>query len=439
MSKIFNIASGVFYDNDKPAIGVKTPHTYDWTTAPTMEGCTYVGGWHGAGTAGKRSYISIGTKAEVTDLYIDGTMYVGEGRSEVYSDINLPDNTRQGTKIVVGGNRDTFYPIIFSPDYRTGYDMKKVSISRAYNAPAPDWNTASHKGGCTATVYWSGDGGWGGNLHSILATAYSNSYTTVLGGMYYSTSGLVIYVRGGGAEYWLNGDAGKKLQYTVHMSRHTDAEGKHWDPKNISDATAGYDNAWACFMTSYSNPRADVQGHSLIRGQEIYGTRGFFGDKNTAMVAYATNELNFLKRNSGDTSMHYSYRTINGYSGTGRITSHRFCANSSALAPCYAASWNRSYGKEEIQTFRSVRSGGWLDKVSDIKTVSYMDSNSHKRSVNLGLDATSLEEVLPESTHRTLEKTTNESQLNYDLEAVVVVLLESIKELKEEIEYLKSK
>ncbi|WP_270818356.1 pyocin knob domain-containing protein [Aeromonas sp. Y318-3] len=100
--KITGGADGIFYNNkklyhegNKPtaadvlAIPVKKPHLADWTSAPEMAGKRYVGGYQSPDEVA--SYMSFGAgSGQRMDIFLDGEMYVDEGRQKVYHPGNKP-------------------------------------------------------------------------------------------------------------------------------------------------------------------------------------------------------------------------------------------------------------------------------------------------------------------------------------------------------------
>ncbi|WP_318491895.1 hypothetical protein [Photobacterium leiognathi] len=170
---------------------------------------------------------------------------------------------------------------------------------------------------------------------------------------------------------------------------------------------------------------------------KVKAVDGFWGDKgNCGVSTYSQNEMNFATLVSGSQEMHYSYRKANLSVGT--VTAHRFNAGSQHRAICYAAEWRIQPNTYQLDAMRSVRAGGWLDKVSQLETVTMPRANEDKRSVTLALNPYVLENVLPEATERCEEKTTKEMEVAYNLESVVVALLESVKELNARIEHLEA-
>ena len=126
-------------------------------------------------------------------------------------------------QITVGGDANTYYPVLITMNRPgIGYPWYNISISRAYNATAPDtWNTATHKGGLTFQFRWSGDNGWGGNDHNLQVVEFSESYTTMVAGFTLSVSGIVVWLRGGGALYQLNCEQGIGINATVTLGTYT--------------------------------------------------------------------------------------------------------------------------------------------------------------------------------------------------------------------------
>ncbi|WP_347368036.1 pyocin knob domain-containing protein [Vibrio vulnificus] len=65
-------------------MNAKIDRGYDWTTAPSMSGKDYVGGFHSVKSSTGRGYISFGMEAGTLDLMLDGEMYVANGEKRVY-------------------------------------------------------------------------------------------------------------------------------------------------------------------------------------------------------------------------------------------------------------------------------------------------------------------------------------------------------------------
>ena len=127
------------------------------------------------------------------------------------------------TRFTVAGEANKYYPVII----RLGgaaFGACHLSISRGYNWTAPDsWNTATHRGGLTLGILWNGDTYWGGNSgSSYVVTMFDESYTTMVAGLSYCTSGLVVWLRGGGAQYQIESDYGIATTVEVQLTDFTD-------------------------------------------------------------------------------------------------------------------------------------------------------------------------------------------------------------------------
>lgn len=82
--------------NHSNMLTFKSNHGIDWTSASSMSGKTYMGGWHGKLTSGTTGYISLAADGSNTlDLMIDGDIYVREN-SKVYHSGNKPTASEIG-------------------------------------------------------------------------------------------------------------------------------------------------------------------------------------------------------------------------------------------------------------------------------------------------------------------------------------------------------
>ena len=137
---------------------------------------------------------------------------------------------------IVEGNANTYYPVFFpcygSDSHFTGYTLK---IGRMYNEAAPDtWNTATHKGGLTLHIKWSGDYGWGGNGHNFIVEYFEESYCNMVAGIEMCTisfnEGICVWLRGGGALYHAACEYGIPIP-KIYYSSFTANNGAVWSPK----------------------------------------------------------------------------------------------------------------------------------------------------------------------------------------------------------------
>lgn len=128
----------------------------------------------------------------------------------------------------VGGTANNYYPVIISSQATFG--LNRYSISRGYNAPAPDtWNTATHRGGLTFDFEWTGDIAWGGNDKTVRVIEWNETYTTMVGGLKLGFSGgLIVWLRGGNAQYKLTSERGVSASIEVRITGFTDANNTNY-------------------------------------------------------------------------------------------------------------------------------------------------------------------------------------------------------------------
>ena len=143
----------------------------------------------------------------------------------------------------VGGDANTYY-IVRIPGSGI-YAFQRYSISRGYSWTAPDtWNTSSHKGGLTFTFEWSGDTAWGGNDKSIRVVEFGETYSTMVAGMALPvTGGVIVWLRGGGAQYRLHAPLGASASVTVEAGNFTAGDGSvlttRTDTSNVTSEIYG--------------------------------------------------------------------------------------------------------------------------------------------------------------------------------------------------------
>jgi hypothetical protein len=126
----------------------------------------------------------------------------------------------------VDGDANTYYPVIISPGGQYGFN--RYSVYRGYSETAP-WDpigTGVHKGGLTFTFEWSSDIAWGGNDKAYRVIEFSENYTTMVAGMTLPvTEGIIVWLRGGGAAYHLQGPNGINHVVNTYYSGYTAANG----------------------------------------------------------------------------------------------------------------------------------------------------------------------------------------------------------------------
>ncbi|URQ88271.1 tail fiber domain-containing protein [Pseudoalteromonas sp. SCSIO 43088] len=196
----------------------------------------------GSGTGADAAF-NIQTVGDANFLRVDGTnAFIGRSKHRAWHTGN--DSTLRGLKltnyknITVGGDANTYYPVLITGSAK--FMFGHFSINRGYGDVAPDtWNTASHKGGLTFDFYWSGDSGWGGNDHDLRVIQFSETYSTMVGGMVLATSGLVVWLRGGGAVYRIHSEAGNQLDVTAYIGTYTASNGSNFPPRTNTNNVRG--------------------------------------------------------------------------------------------------------------------------------------------------------------------------------------------------------
>ena len=138
----------------------------------------------------------------------------------------------------IEGDKDHYYPVVFN--VHSEYFVNRIAITRYYNDIAPnDWGTdTNHKGGLTFQFQWNGDISWGGNgtSTSLKVETLIETYCKMVGGMKLSTSGVVVWLRGGSALYKVLNEMGSAISITPYYNTFTDDDGKSF-PVRTYDAS----------------------------------------------------------------------------------------------------------------------------------------------------------------------------------------------------------
>lgn len=171
-------------------------------------------------------------------MKLDSLDIVNKNNKKIYHEDNKPTPDEIGASgkglcldnrkaFIVGGDANKYYPVIIKAGElnSTGvYGLIKMSISRGYASKAPDsWNNSTHKGGLTFTILTSGDCYWGGNDQYIEVLRFDQTYSQMVAGMQLSTSGIVVWLRGGEATYYLTSDYGAASTVDVKLEGFTDS------------------------------------------------------------------------------------------------------------------------------------------------------------------------------------------------------------------------
>lgn len=211
-------------------------------------------------------------------------------------------------RITVDGDKDTYYPVRIN-DGSSGMAFETLHISRRYNWAAPDtWYTATHRGGLTLGIRWTGDSSWGGNYKGLEVTSFAENYSTMVAGIQLSTGGLIVWLRGGGALYQLENSYGSALTATVHIEPYNAADGKIYSPRVDVSAVnseinsrysnrAGllYDNNSRVYSEGRKPSPADLGAAPADHGiHVIYG-----GDGSASTVSRSDHSHNYISSGGG--------------------------------------------------------------------------------------------------------------------------------------------
>ena len=157
------------------------------------------------------------------------------------SDVGAASSTLvlgQMKTFTIAGDKDHYYPVVFN--VHSEYFLNRIAITRYYNDIAPDdWGTdANHKGGLTFQFQWNGDSFWGGNgtSNSLKVETLIENYCKMVGGMKLSTSGVVVWLRGGSALYKVLNEMGSAMSITPYYDTFTDDAGNSF-PVRTYDAS----------------------------------------------------------------------------------------------------------------------------------------------------------------------------------------------------------
>lgn len=246
--------------------------------------------------------------------------------------------------ITVGGDAATYYPVIISAvsDY---YPMQFVNISRNYAETAPDsWNTSTHKGGLTLTLFWNGSRYWDGNGGGgpCYVVYVYQSYSTMVGGFDNSTSGKVVWLRGGGAKYHIHAMNGTSVSATVYTSTYTDSASRSFAPRTTP---ASYSVGWPNAVSSVGNGTVTITQAGTTIGSFTMNQSG-----NTT-IALTDNNTNYYPIRSYTSGLQ-----ISSYSGSTNCALYVPNATSSQSGVVTTAA--QTFAGEKTFASIRLRSGG---------------------------------------------------------------------------------
>ena len=156
--------------NHSNMLTFKSNHGGDWTSASSMSGKTYMGGWHGKLTSGTTGYISLGAEGSPTlDLMIDGDIYVREN-SKVYHSGNKPTPSDIGA---AASNHTHGLVNLNSEAFSGGNDLNTYNSTKTWVART--LNSTTNKPADYFTVV-----NFGANSNSNFQLAHSYANNSIL-------------------------------------------------------------------------------------------------------------------------------------------------------------------------------------------------------------------------------------------------------------------
>lgn len=164
----------------------------------------------------------VDNKAEAALKYlaIDGKAKDSDKLDNLDSKEFLKGVANESRRIFVGGDANSYYPTLFTGT--VSYAWNTINISRASNWKAPDeWSTGVQKGGLTFCVEYSGDTLTGNNDKNIRVTEFNETITNMVGGLRLTEGGIVVWLRGGGAQYDIRGPRGTSQYYQVILGTYS--------------------------------------------------------------------------------------------------------------------------------------------------------------------------------------------------------------------------
>lgn len=146
------------------------------------------------------------------------------------------------TQITVNGDANKYYPVLLNASNVSSYPTIRVNISRTYSWTAPNtWNNSTHRGGLTFTLVWNCSKYWDGNGTGSAPVCYveqfTESYATMVAGLSSATTGIVVWLRGGGALYQINSSIGKAVTAEVKLEGFTDGASQTFSVRDYNATT----------------------------------------------------------------------------------------------------------------------------------------------------------------------------------------------------------
>ena len=316
--------------------------------------------------------------------------YVDPNATSNLSKLNLAGRSMANSAVLSmsGLDQNTWYPVTISiPSAR----QTTLRIENALNSNAPSWST--HPGGFSCYVEWTSNGaGWGTIGLTRRVVDWRESFTTVqiVGGIEQMTqsSTEVIWLRGGG-NYFFSAD--NDVTPTIRTSTYT------INGQSVSPLSSPYNTPWAA-STGQTGAGSFYATSTITAASDI-----------RAPVFYDSNNTGFyLDPNSTGTSLNVAGSIV----AAGNVTAYsdiRIKAN--------------------VETIQSA-----LDKLDLIRGVTYTRTDlDDKERRYAGVIAQEIEAVLPEA----VRDLGDIKAVDYN--ATIGLLIQAVKELRDEVETLKGK
>ena len=329
--------------------------------------------------------------------------------------------------ITVYGDTDKYYPILISGN--AGH-ISTYKIHRAYSEHGPnDWYTASHKGGLSLMYNIMGAAGWGGYPTRIHVIEAGEIYSSLLGGIALTAHTMkhVVWLRGGGSgggRYHIDSNTDftavvSSLSTDSHYKNSTDGWYSYDHSNAAYDVTVNYrtltqrntamqSEIFSNMDVYYGNGKVNHQLHGAPAPSKSY----IYSSDNYVTIPSSidiSSILNFYNRNN--TTKRIYFNTDGDIYATGNITAYSDIAL-----------------KENIEVIPNA-----LEKVDQIRGVTFTRKDDTNNKRYSGVIAQEIEKVLPE-----VVETTDEGTKSVAYGNMVGLLIEAVKELKQEVEDLKT-
>ena len=297
----------------------------------------------------------------------------------------------------IAGDKDHYYPVVFNVD--SEYFVNRIAITRSYFDTAPDdWGTDTrHKGGLTFQFQWNGDSYWGGNgtSTSLKVETLIEIYCKMVGGMKLSTSGVVVWLRGGSALYKVLNEMGSAMSITPYYDTFTDDAGNSF-PVRTYDASvvdSEIQQRLVFYPLTGGNLLGKLYASGEISGTQLYSktditpgvyfknaagtplvqfyantTSGEFADTVLKVFSDASTASYFAFGKDGTFTVPFAVQAARTYVRTNNYPELLFQnANGVTLAELYADTATGAYASIALKVNKDTSSAGYFNFGNDGK------------------------------------------------------------------------